>query len=536
MEKNIVEFRNGLKKGRKFAEDLLAAAEKDGMEIVAEISALVEKYKLDREFDLLLKKPISIKEKVNVFVAKKRVPEAFFDEAKALIFEKECNDQLIVIIKELVRDFQNVIQVCNNDKMTKPVAFHKLYLMMEAILRMDGGISVEAMSTAFGMNACATYQEYKKGNCDIPLAEEVSFFSDYYNPDGSFKYNSNELGFLDNLTRLFHTVIDDIQKTVKTIIPDLSLDDDLVMEFYKLLCRSNTELFIRDLQKPKASETVKDNVDYDATKALREYYRGGEIVKIPDDIESFIQLMHNCNLNEQEQNYILKLVYAKAKEEKKDIVLTILRDNDLKVYKQAKEILNGLYFTDPDYYVVVEAFNDLTSVCDLIGEGECEDQEYLTEEKNRIIGYLNEFNQKHLATEVISTNNLVLLGDYFIGDLEALTKDKQDRVLSVISRINKDNRGRFRRVMTNENFSFIPYELIALNMRASFVEVDTGIYVLIACSEDDSVYRNTINRLVREDANINIIASDIKDPSKRNNILLESEERIAALKERGRKN
>lgn len=424
-------------------------------------------------------------------IRRNELPDELNKEVASLLEEIKSLRIINELLEDLIKGVQNVINVYNDDKVTKAVDTYLLLLLFEAI-KINKLASAEVLASAFGMNVCASLKEFAKGDVETKHIDEICFFGDYYNPDGSFKYNTDEVGFLERLTFLCQKVNDELE--MPSFVP--VVDPAIAMEITEVLMQSNIKYFEQAM-------------------------------------DAFMELLKACKLDEKEQKFILSLIEKLLNEQNDDINLRVLQGSELETYCTAKGILEALYYTDPDYYIVVEAFQNLTSTSELLLDAP--DDEYLLSQKDELIAYLKEFNAKHLKVSEQSTNNLVLLGDYFASDLEGLQGDKKPRVLDILSRINKDNQGRFRKIMTSENISYAPYELIAKNVHVSFVEVDTGIYVLLGCSIDDSIFKTTINRIIKEEENLQIIEEGIKDLKRRNDILTSSEDALAELSGQTRK-
>lgn len=524
-------IKNMIKKNNQELERLSAAAVQEATDAVSQIDFSKEKF---MPFDLM--------GRPNDFSITKEVPKDVYETLAAKMNSTEMLRNVIELLEKLVGDIQRIINAYNNDKVAKSIDFYLLLIIME-YTRQNTQITPETLAAVFGMNVCAALREHQKGQLDSRYIDDILYFADFYNEDGSFKYNTDELGYLEKLTAFCIRINDEAHGS--NIFPAVS--KSLALDCARALMKFNMNHFVDVMEsysQPKVSEPAA--VNRDSLVRLREYYRGGKVIKVPEDMESFMELLDDCLLDAQEQRFILNLVYAKRDEEEKaatkveeeaeeDVNLKVLKDGDLEDYIKAKEAMKTLPKTNSYYYLIEQAFESLTATSNLILE--VGPDEYLLLTKDADMEYIREFNQSLVQADSpkISTNNLVLVGDYFASDLETLSEDMRTRVLDILSRINKDNRAIFRRIMTSENISFTPYEIVAKNVQVSFVELGLGIYALLGCSIDNSIYRNTINRLIKEDANLLIVSGQMADDSKRNEILLESETLLANLKGETRK-
>ena len=77
-------------------------------------------------------------------------------------------------------------------------------------------------------------------------------------------------------------------------------------KFFEKQAKEKTEEEQQITKKPEESQA----------STLKEYYHNGKLVKIPDDMSSFLDLLVQNNVPENEQRHILSLVANALQEEK----------------------------------------------------------------------------------------------------------------------------------------------------------------------------------------------------------------------------
>lgn len=373
-------------------------------------------------------------------------------------------------------------------------------------------------------------------------------FLEYYNADGTFKYNQDLATFKNILMNLCEFAREIIRKKnenknmrmVCETVPEIASEfvgvkegkqelyekgylgfNDLLMPFADLLDENNKK--IETQVAPKNASVQQKVVAPEELDKLRKYYRNKKLVAVPEDMDEFLGLLDRCGLDETEIKYILDLIREVTVEENKDEIAKYLDGNDLIIYEKAKKILENIRYTDPDYYMVVDSFELLKPICGLLAETFDED---LMEEKKNIMLALNDFNNRHEKTEIISLNNLIFLdkdkSTYLAHDLDKLGTVPRN-IGTLLSKIKKNNQRNFRRVINSANLEYTPYEVTSNGISIFFVEVDAGIYVVVGCASAGSAYKKIITRVSGACGALKEIEETVKNPKLRNGLLTKHE-------------
>ena len=463
------------------------------------------------------------------------------EEYKLIMSEKSTLEYKLEALVAYIKFLQSIINSFEEDKVKNSLAIDDmLQVFLDAYC--DGSFKIEEINKFLGMLVV----------CNAKTIDEKSSlyckpFLEYYNEDGTFKLNKDINTFRNIIINLCDFASEEIRKkcededmhAVCDVVPEVFKDSIFIEEDKKDLherefaFREMLLLVVDLLEKNNQlleNQSAKRNVNVqqkiivvEELDKLRKYYRNKKLVAMPDDMDEFLGLLDRCGLDENEIKYILDLISEQREEDNKDNIAKYLDGNDLIVYEKAKKILESIRFTDSDYYMVVDSFLALEPICELLAETFDED---LMEEKKNIMLALNDFNNRHEKTEIISLNNLIFLdkdnSTYLAYDLDKLGTVPRN-IGALLSKINKDNQRNFRRVITGSDLEYTPYEIFSNGISIFFVEVDAGIYVVIGCASVGSSYRKIINRVRGTQVLLKEIEETVKNPKIRNKLLTEQE-------------
>lgn len=444
------------------------------------------------------------------------------------------------LIKEVIFKLQNYINVYDEKRVKSPLEIGNLLIMLEE-LYINAFLNVKDISVLLGMAiVCnAKNPSYNSNNYLTP-------FLSYYNADGSFMFNEDIDGFKELINQFLKVTIDEIRRMHEDenylFVGDISenegkmevgtrednyFDDRNIekeKELFRKICnllRLSNERYLASLNEVKEKTKQNVTIPFKYLAELQKYYRNGELIAVPSDMNEFVILLDNCGFSDEEIIYLLSLIEEATKPER-DAISSHLSNNDLVVYEEAKRILENISEDDPDYCMVEECFSGLLSLWELI-EVTTDDAEieYLLEEKNSIISCLKEFIEKYRKV-----NNIVFLDkNAFDEDLSKLGKMPKN-LRFMFDKITKENQLDFKRVITNSDIPYLPYEVESNGVSIFFIEIDFGIYVIIGAGITGKSYRKIISRIYDNELKIQNLEMLVGEIEARNKLLLKQEESV----------
>ena len=450
----------------------------------------------------------------------------------------DLNTDLEQVLSNIRRTYsvnQEIINAMDNEKIINYIDLERLlsHLVTSKLSPVD---TLEILGVAVGFDV--KYLE-NHPNADLPNTLFVSKLSDYFNIDGTLKLNEDIAQFRIILIEILEKFMFSYKMFSEIGLVDTNFNISGLIQISKILCEycelivaNNERLKKLVINEKSINEAViletKLTVDRKYLDELRKYYRNNEIVCIPEDMNMFMELLKNCELDEREQKYILSLI-SELKENDEDKELQYLNPSEKMIYERALSILNGLHYSDSDYYVLVQLIDDLKAALNILCETESEeDKEYLKVEISELIAKIEEVVSKY-SKSVISENTILFLLDenmvpYVRKDSDLLDGSFYKMVCNGIRKIRKDNQSNFRLVMTNDNISYRVYDILSSKIHLSFIEVDSGIYVLIGCDVASHGYEDIVKRAIYHESEIKELERLVKDENTRNSVLTSHEQ------------
>lgn len=276
-----------------------------------------------------------------------------------------------------------------------------------------------------------------------------------------------------------------------------------------------------------------DNVSY--SNRVGEYYRNGELVKIPDDLNEFVNLLDEEGILESEKRHILQLIGEELKTLRKSKLEGFYADQEEKVIEAANKILDESSNYQGYYYEIKELLGDIRSLEDMyIDATNEEDRDYIISEKDTLIGRLKEIVIPEEEKEVVNVAFLEAADgvSYYFKDLESIDKSVRRRASTLLGKINNDNKRNFRKVYVNDEVDEI-YEVINPDLHIIFTEIPGNVFMVIGVAPSRSGYREITNRLLNKKnrENIALIASEIRDEKTKRGYLLKENAKMEMLEE-----
>ena len=270
------------------------------------------------------------------------------------------------------------------------------------------------------------------------------------------------------------------------------------------------------------------------SSALKEYYHNGKLVKIPEDITAFSQLLAQNAVPENEQRHIFAFIEEAIEEEKKAKLAGFYENDDQNIIVLGNNFINEAKNYQESYYEIRELLWNIQSLEDMyIDATNPEDKSFVLEEKEAFMTRLKELVIPKVEVEPL---NIAFLSDadgipYFAKDLESIDKGIRKRTESLLARINNANKRSFRKVYTKDVSDFDVYEVNNPNMHIIFIEIPGNVYMIIGIATSGRGYREIPNRLANKEnrENIALIIETIKDATAKKKYLAEQNNKISEL-------
>lgn len=538
MENFIIKFKDDLKQQQINRKKLIKEFESQLTKLeeimlqIHDIEKILEAKEINTDLPILVMLNPELSQILDSVINKKSKKKTRTLAFDALIEKYNFYSHFLEFLKSQYYSMQNIINAFENDKIKDPIN-----QINELIVKLKfTSLNIEEISRIIGM-AIVFNSKYAKRNKNhsIDNIDIINQLAEYYNEDGTFKYNNDtetfenlmELLFLESLIEItLYDCMSKFSETKKFQASDLT--EILKLSNQKL---SNSQI---DTQ-PKNNKETKENYTIPlevraALDELRKYYKNGTIVKIPENLEEFYKTLNKTNLDEQEKKYIINLINDALIQQKNSIELKYLSKTDHDIYAKAIKLLDSFNHSNADVYALKQYIEELQTILALLEtETNEENKEYLLNEIPNIIGELSLICDKYNQEDIDSENRFIFLLNkdnvpYIYEDIDSLDPIYRKAINSLIPKIDKTNQAQFRKILNQEELAYNMYEVISPRAHVAFVEIDSGIYVIIGANIPRNGYRELNNRLKANQVLLKQMESIVKNPECRNQLLKENEE------------
>lgn len=542
MKNDLIIFKNDLKAIQSIRKQFIKQLESE-LEVIKQILnhdpsikkadkiTIINKFKLSPmlySLNEIIEESIDKRKKKNTDVELERFHE----------YLEEC-------IKRLKGEYlklQNIINAFENDKIKDPIND-----IQELINNMKfTTLTLKEINQIIGMAISFNSQYAKKNkNHNIQDINIIHQLAEYYNLDGTFKYNEDVIRYQELLEMILST--DDIDFEIYNIINNTfnKINEFTIDELVELLIESNRQLRKKKQEKEKtviepSNKTEKE--DRQALQELRKYYKNGKIIAIPENLEEFYKLLDQTSLDETEKKYIKNLINQEIAKIKSKKIDKYLSKEEIMLYQRAKELLNSFTSYSEDSFILKEYIEELQTILNMLEEeSDEENKQYLLQEKEEVIEKLAEICNKY--NEIIETpnNKLIFLLDkdftpYIYQDINSLDQTYKKTILSLINKISPDNQTQFRKILSNESLPYTMHEVSSSKAHIAFVEIKPGIYIIIGAKVARNGYKELNNRLKINIDTIKKIAEMLKNEKVKEQLLKKNEELLENLHEDQKQN
>ena len=190
---------------------------------------------------------------------------------------------------------ENLIDFYENDNRLKPLS-SDIFINIIKRMYLEHEVNGTEISINLGKLIYLNYTFVKRGVTEVENAELIEKLGEYFNKDGSFKYNEN--------VEEFYSLLNLLENKSKRKFPYLNFCDilsDIIIQSLK--CSNNN-----------FRNNSEDDVTYDkqisleAYKYIRNYYQNGKIILLPSDLEYFSEMLDKAGYSENDKAYILNLI------------------------------------------------------------------------------------------------------------------------------------------------------------------------------------------------------------------------------------
>lgn len=428
-----------------------------------------------------------------------------------------------------VAKVQSLINAFDNEKC---ICYVKdIYMLLSALISFvpSKEMTVEEASQVLGAAIYFNSKKGRKNKDDI----NVLFYRElekYFNQDGTFRFSEDLEGLYNNLKALCSNYkgFSEFEKTYEGYKSrDLVLDiSNLYLDFY------------RDY--PTYIEKRKDTLSlptYTYSEVIRRYYKDGELISIPEDIDAFLEELKKSYVSSQEINYIMSLINLAKSSALAEVLNEFYSESEAELVRNAEVTFEKMKPYEENYYEIKEILIELQTLRGLYLDSiSTEDKAFITEEKDAYITRLRELTIFEEEQELI---NIAFLSDgngnsYFHKDLETIDKGLRKRVPSLLAKINNDGKRYFRKVFPTEEIDFEIYEVYNPDLHIIFTEIPGNVFMIIGIATTGNGYREITNRLVNKENQRNIleIIEAIKEEDVKKKYLTEQNALIPQVSEK----
>lgn len=438
---------------------------------------------------------------------------------------------LIMITKEYVKDINNLIISIDNDKIKAPIDDINILYSNLILLRMSSDDINKILGSAILFNKKYAIKNKKHNINNINLIIELSKYYDKTLTGDIYlelllkqlKNNSidyfRKILLFNNLIWLINGIDKDTIKSFYLKLPSMKYINKCIINSFNSINESNE---ISDKENKKISSCINDN-DIEFYKYLKLYYKNGKIINIPENIDEFYFKLDNSCLDIKEKNFIKSLLEEKITKIKNENKLSFLSDNDKMILEKATMLLSFSNFNKFDINNIRHILDDIKIILDMLNE------ELYSSEKDELLNELNMCinNLELICNKYNETSKYIFLlnkdnNPYILDDIKNLDKSYDYDIKSLIYSINSDNRSNFIAIKNNK-LKYQVYKYLSSKLKIVFLEIDSGIYLIMGIDKINGVEDKIINRLRFNVRNIELMEKILKDMNARDNLLFEHE-------------
>lgn len=440
--------------------------------------------------------------------------EILLELEKTLKTQNEKYEKIINTIKKMINCF-------NNDHAINLVEDFMNFISVLAYGIGKKMLSVEEAAQVLGSAIYYNFHSKKSGTIRFEDQHLVDALGPFFNIDGTPNKNISSQAVCAALESLMYS-------NMKFIINHAEIVPYTVFEFADDLQKYYASYFEKfqttRSQNQTPSQFKEPNVDYEAQNLLKQYYKNGEIIKVPENMDEFLSILKRCNLLPSEEKRILDLIEeAKSQEE-----YSFLSESERKVVQNIQEYFNSLKPYETAYYSLKKLLEELHALKDFYAESEIDFIE-LKEIKDELINSMIAILDS-IPKDYVPRNNLIFLTSpnseiYFAQDISAIDKGIRKQAVSLLEKINLQNSGNFRPVKGDQLKNGKVLEVYNGKARILFKELVPGTYLILGSSIVGESYNKITNRLnnVQNQEYIEEVLKSLNDPNQRNDLLKEHE-------------
>lgn len=530
MENYIVKFKRDLKKEQISHKEIIKQSENELAlikRIINQDPTVINKINTKEKFQII-QIFYSVNQIILTIINNKEKKKNRQKALELLKSNYEAFSKFIEYMKKEYTITQNIINAFENDKIKDPINdVNELYSKIKyTSLTAEEINKIIGMTIFFNSQYASKHKNHHIKNIDI-----INKLTQYYNQDGSFKYNEDIATFQNLIESLFeeNPIESDIYLYATGKKANISVTD-----LINLLKSSNEKLKDNSIQTPTKEKMKKESYELSsktikALQELRKYYKNGTIIEIPKNLEEFYRMLEDCELDEKEKLYIINLIEQKILEKKNNILSKYLTIEEKDIYEESIRLLSTLNNNNYDTYTLKQYIEELQTIFNILEENLSEeDRKYLLNDITNIIVQLSQICDKYSAKDNKSSNKYIFLLNkdnipYIIEDINSLDPIYKKVIYSLIPKIDKINQSQFKKILSNEQLPYIMYEVHSPKAHIAFIEIDYGIYVIVGANIARTGYKELINRLKSNQSILQNIENSIKNSQTRNQILKENE-------------
>lgn len=106
---------------------------------------------------------------------------------------------------------------------------------------------------------------------------------------------------------------------------------------------------------------------------IRKYYKDGNLISIPEDVDAFVNLLKENDVPDQEIRYILALIKDAKDTEVINFLMGFYANDEVEFVRNAAITLEGMKPYEENYYEIKDILRELQTLEDLFASSTCDD-------------------------------------------------------------------------------------------------------------------------------------------------------------------
>ena len=278
-------------------------------------------------------------------------------------------------------------------------------------------------------------------------------------------------------------------------------------------------------KKPSKNIDGDENSKSEARKEVEKYLVNGQILSLPNNLNEFFALLDRCGFDDKEVSDIKSSVKKEILRANNLSIVPYLSETEKTVFSSAWALLQMPQESGIICNSIMEIFESLQMVAEMLEDPEnIDEKEYLNNEKSELIDKLKLIISRKNNIDEKTTNNLIFIKGnsslpIVVDDINELGENYHKIVSFLIRKISADNKKNFVRYSINGEFKYPVYEVSNSKAHVMFVEIVSGVYVIVGAAGFGMGYEKLTDRTLTLEPYFDLLHDSLLEENNRNTIL-----------------